>query len=185
MLRILALIMPENCENSRKTGPCAVHLRLPARDIFRYEMTGVIGGLVPIDHGFPPAARVRSDGGEEERDDQDEQRACQPSEGRPEEGGRPEGRRTKSAAPKQAAAPKKKAAPVKLTPNQTDLLKKVHGAGEAGLPADSKAVAKSLEALKDKKLIKKGKKNKDTGHVHYHLSKAGEKHLSTPTNPTT
>lgn len=91
----------------------------------------------------------------------------------------------KSAAPKKAAAPKKKAASIKLTPNQSDLLKKVHGAGEAGLPADSKAVAKSLEALKDKKLIKKGKKNKDTGHVHYHLSKAGEKHLSTATNPTT
>jgi hypothetical protein len=92
---------------------------------------------------------------------------------------------TKSAAPKQAAAPKKQAVAIKLTPNQSDLLKKVHGAGEAGLPADSKGVAKSLEALKDKKLIKKGKKNKDTGHVHYHLSKAGEKHLSTSTNATT
>ncbi len=91
----------------------------------------------------------------------------------------------KSAAPKKAAAPKKKAASIKLTPNQSDLLKKVYDAGEAGLPAESKAVAKSLEALKDKKLIKKGKKNKDTGHVHYHLSKAGEKHLSTPTNLTT
>ena len=91
----------------------------------------------------------------------------------------------KSAAPKQAPAPKKQAVAIKLTPNQSDLLKKVHGAGEEGLPADTKGVAKSLEALKDKKLIKKGKKNKDTGHVHYHLSKAGEKHLSTATNPTT
>ena len=38
-------------------------------------------------------------------------------------------------------------------------------------------MARSLEQLKDKKLIKKGAKNTATGHVHYHVSKAGEKHL--------
>jgi hypothetical protein len=91
------------------------------------------------------------------------------------------GASAKKAAPKKAAA--KKAAPVKLTDRQTELLKAVHGTKEAGYPADTKAVAKSLEGLKDKKLIKKGAKNKTTGHVHYHISKAGEKHLSS-SNPS-
>ncbi len=85
------------------------------------------------------------------------------------------------AAPKKAAA--KKAAPVKLTDRQHDLLKAVHGTKDAGYPADSKAMAKSLESLKDKKLVKKGAKNKATGHVHYHISKAGEKHIGS-SNPS-
>jgi hypothetical protein len=88
---------------------------------------------------------------------------------------------TKKAAPKKAAP--KKAAPAKLTDNQRDLLKKVQTAGTVGLAADNKAVTKSLEALKDKKLVKKGLKNKSTGHVHYHVSKAGEKHLGTSSSP--
>ncbi|MDR3636583.1 MAG: hypothetical protein P4L84_22465 [Isosphaeraceae bacterium] len=97
----------------------------------------------------------------------------------------------KAAAPKaKAATPKKaapkKAAPVKLTDNQTDLLRKVHTAGTSGLAAENKALTKNLEALTAKKLIKKGAKNKATGHVHYHVSKAGEKHLgsSSSTSPS-
>lgn len=86
------------------------------------------------------------------------------------------GATAKKAAPKKVAA--KKAAPVKLTDRQHDLLKSVHSKKADGYPADTKAVAKSLEQLKDKKLIKKGAKNKATGHVHYHISKAGEKHVS-------
>ena len=69
-------------------------------------------------------------------------------------------------------------APVKLTDKQHDLLKSVHSKKEVGYAAESKALAKSLEQLKDKKLVKKGAKNKDTGHVHYHISKAGEKHVA-------
>jgi len=88
----------------------------------------------------------------------------------------------KKAAPKKAAP--KKAAPVKLTDNQHELLKKVHGAGADGLAAKDKATTKSLEGLKDKKLIKKGAKHKTTGHVHYHVSKAGEKHLGSSSTPT-
>lgn len=86
----------------------------------------------------------------------------------------------KSATKKGATAKKgatKKAAPVKLTDNQTDLLRKVHGAGTGGLAAENKGLTKNLEALTAKKLVKKGKKDKSTGHVHYHVSKAGEKHL--------
>ena len=82
----------------------------------------------------------------------------------------------KKSTPKKAAA--KKATPIKLTDKQHELLKNVHAKKAEGLAADSKAIAKSLEQLKDKKLVKKGAKNKATGHVHYHISKAGEKHVS-------
>ena len=87
----------------------------------------------------------------------------------------------KGAATKKGATAKKgatkKAAPVKLTDNQAELLRKVHGAGMGGLAAENKGLTKNLEALTAKKLVKKGKKDKSTGHVHYHVSKAGEKHL--------
>lgn len=95
----------------------------------------------------------------------------------------------KKAAPKKAAAKNmaakktaaKKAAPVKLTERQQDLLRNVHAKQAEGYPANSKAVAKSLEQLQGKKLVKKGAKNKATGHVHYHVSRAGEKHLGSAT----
>ena len=86
------------------------------------------------------------------------------------------------AAPKSAAAPKKKAAPVKLTDRQAELLKRVKDAGEAGYPA-SRAEGKGLESLQTKKLIKRGAKNKESGNYHYSVSKAGDKHLSTPQPP--
>lgn len=93
----------------------------------------------------------------------------------------------KPAAAKKAAtakkAPAKKAAPVKLTDRQQELLRNIHAKKEEGYPADSKSAAKSLEQLKDKKLVKKGAKNKTTGHVHYHISKAGEKHVGTAAAP--
>ena len=96
--------------------------------------------------------------------------------------------KTKAAAPKTAApktaAPKKpapkKAAVVKLTTSQNDMLKKVHGTGETGYPADKKAEQKTLDALQTRKLVKKGAKNKETGHVHYTTSSVGKKHVETP-----
>lgn len=89
----------------------------------------------------------------------------------------------KTAAPKKAAAapkasPKKKAtAVVKLNPVQTDLLKKIHGAGEAGYPADKKTDLRTLEALRVRKLVKKGAKNKESGLFHYHSTAAGKKQV--------
>ena len=89
---------------------------------------------------------------------------------------------TPKAAPK--AAPKKAAAaPVKLTDRQHDLLKTIHGAKESGYLAEKKAEAKTLEALANKKLIKKGAKDKTSGHTRYHVSKAGEKHIGSSTPP--
>jgi hypothetical protein len=95
----------------------------------------------------------------------------------------------KKAAPKAAAkttakaAPKKKApakkAAVKLTDKQTDLLKKVADAKDSGY-LGSKAEGKALESLQTKKLVKRGVKDKTSGSYRYVVSKAGEKHISTP-----
>jgi hypothetical protein len=94
----------------------------------------------------------------------------------------------KKAAPKKAAgaatakkkaAPKKAAAP-KLSPAQSDLLKKVSGAGEIGYHADKKPENKSLESLLKHKLVKRGKKHPTTKNYHYAITKAGQKHLATP-----
>jgi hypothetical protein len=79
---------------------------------------------------------------------------------------------TKKAAPKKAAAPK-------LSPTQSDLLKKVGGFGEAGYRADKKPENKSLESLLKHKLVKRGKKDQQSGNYNYSISKAGQKHLST------
>jgi hypothetical protein len=85
------------------------------------------------------------------------------------------------AAPKKAAsaAPKKAAAPVKLTDRQLEFLKQIKGAAEPGFITAKKAEQKTLETLLDKKLIKKGAKDKASGNFRYTVSKAGEKHLST------
>ena len=85
-----------------------------------------------------------------------------------------------AAAPKKAAAaaPKKAAAPVKLTEKQLEFLKQIHSAKE-GYSTAKKAEQKTLETLLDKKLIKKGAKDKASGNYRYMVSKAGEKHLST------
>ena len=60
------------------------------------------------------------------------------------------------------------------------MLKRVHGTGETGYPADKKAEQKTLDALQTRKLVKKGAKNKATGHVHYTTSSVGKKHVETP-----
>jgi hypothetical protein len=59
----------------------------------------------------------------------------------------------------------------------------VQGTKESGYLADKKAEAKTLDSLAGKKLIKKGAKDKVSGHVRYHVSKTGEKHISSQ-NPS-
>jgi hypothetical protein len=102
------------------------------------------------------------------------------------------GTAVKSGTPKKKAAKggatktkAKKAAPVKLTDKQTEFLKQIHAAGEGGYKGDKKAEAKSLEALLGKKLIKRGAKDKASGHYSYSVSKAGHKHLSGSSAPST
>lgn len=86
----------------------------------------------------------------------------------------------KSAAPKKAAAAGAKKAAVKLTDKQKELLAKVKEKGEAGYAGTGAAENRALEALKEKKVVKKLAKDKATGQVPYAITKAGEKHLETP-----
>jgi hypothetical protein len=99
----------------------------------------------------------------------------------------PKGAAKKAAAPKKAAAKKaavkkgtvKKAssAPTKLSSSQTDLLKKIQGAGEPGYRPEKKAEQRTLDSLQEKKLIKRGAKHKESGSYHYQISNTGKKHL--------
>jgi hypothetical protein len=86
---------------------------------------------------------------------------------------------TKTKAPKAGGAKKaavKKAPAVKLTDPQKKLLSEVAATKEAGI-LGTKGNVKMLGALLEKKLVKKGKKDKD--YFRYHITKAGEKHAST------
>ncbi len=85
----------------------------------------------------------------------------------------------KASAPK-AAVPAKKAAEVKLNDRQRDFLKKIKDAGDPGYLIGQKIEQRTIDALVDRKLLKKGPKHKESGSFHYILTKAGEKHLTAP-----
>jgi hypothetical protein len=89
-------------------------------------------------------------------------------------------------------AAKKKAAAPRLSDKQKELLKKILDAGEAGYEAATKVEGRSIESLVEKKLVKKGTKNKETKVQRYLLTKVGQKHLpvsappaATPPTPPT
>ena len=71
----------------------------------------------------------------------------------------------------------KKVPTVRLTEKQQATLKAVADAGDAGYSVYSKTEARSLDALKTKKLLKTGAKDKATGIVPYQITKAGTKAL--------
>lgn len=81
--------------------------------------------------------------------------------------------KTKPAA--KPAAPKKPA--LKLTDKMKETLKKIHDAGEAGYNA-VKAELRSIESLREKKLVKRLKVDKETGGATYTTTVAGKKHAS-------
>ena len=83
---------------------------------------------------------------------------------------------TKAAAPKAAGAAKK-AAPIKLNDRQSELLRKVQGAGATGYTIGQKTEQRTIDALQERKLLKRGAKNKETGQHSYSLTKLGEKHI--------
>jgi hypothetical protein len=84
---------------------------------------------------------------------------------------------TAAAGAKKKAA--KKAPAVKLTDKQRDLLQRVSGGGATGFTAANAAEQRQLDALQQKKLIKKGAKDKASGKVPFSVTKAGEKALAT------
>ena len=85
-------------------------------------------------------------------------------------------------APK-AAAPAKKAGEIKLNDRQREFLKKIKDAGEPGYLIGQKIEQRTIDALVDRKLLKKGPKHKESGSFHYVLTKAGEKHLTAAPAP--
>jgi hypothetical protein len=89
---------------------------------------------------------------------------------------------TKKSAPK-GAGKKASASAVKLTSRQSDFLRKIKDAGEPGYRLGQKAEQRTIDSLVDKKLLKKGPKDKTSGHVHYTLSKTGEKIITSSVAP--
>src|SRR4051812_36321443 len=90
---------------------------------------------------------------------------------------------TKKAAPKKAVKKAGAAAP-KLSSSQSDLLTRIGTAGDAGYRSEKKAEQRSIDSLQDKKLIKRGAKDKATGSYPYTLSNAGKKHLGSQSSGT-
>lgn len=82
----------------------------------------------------------------------------------------------KAGAAKKAAGAKKAA--IRLTDKQRELLQQVASKGAGGHEPAGAAETRSLEALKDKKVVKKLAKNKETGKVPYAVTKTGEKALA-------
>lgn len=73
---------------------------------------------------------------------------------------------------------KKAAAPIKLNERQTEMLKRIQEKGETGYEIGQKTEQRTIDALMDRKLIKRGAKNKESGLYRYMLTKAGEKHMT-------
>jgi hypothetical protein len=71
---------------------------------------------------------------------------------------------------------KQSSKPVRLTERQADFLRKIKGAPKPGYRG-TKGEQRTLDALADKKLLKRGSKHRESGSYHYMLSKTGEKHL--------
>ena len=82
-----------------------------------------------------------------------------------------------------AKATAKKAAPIKLTDRQTEFLRKIRGAGVPGYKSAQKAEQRTIDALQDRKLVKRGPKDKESGLYHYQTTKAGEKFLASQEAP--
>jgi hypothetical protein len=81
--------------------------------------------------------------------------------------------KTKSSKAKSAG----KSAAVKLSTSQSELLKRVGGSGVMGYKYDKKAEQRSLDALVEKKLIKRGAKDKADAKHPYLLTNVGKKHI--------
>jgi hypothetical protein len=82
------------------------------------------------------------------------------------------------------AAPKR-ATSVKLNDRQRDFLKKIKAAGETGYEAGPSYEQRTIDALVDRRLVKRGAKDKQSGKHRFMITKSGEKQLSAGPTPTT
>ena len=73
---------------------------------------------------------------------------------------------------------------VRLNDRHREILRKVKDSGMTGYVAVIKTEVRSLEGLRDKKLLKRGAKDKATGHHPYSFTKSGEKHLGSSAGST-
>ena len=90
----------------------------------------------------------------------------------------PKAAAAKKTSPKATTKAPKRAAAIKLNDRQAEFLGKVRQAGEAGYKA-GKGEQRTIDALVDRKLLKRGAKDKESGTYAYVVSKTGEKYLTT------
>ncbi len=91
---------------------------------------------------------------------------------------------TNPSAPKARTTAPKKAAPVKITDKQRDFLKKIHDAGSTGYEPANKNEQRAIDSMSEKKLLKRGSKNKEKGVYRYLLTRTGETHLTIAAAPS-
>lgn len=77
--------------------------------------------------------------------------------------------------PAPKAAAKK---PLKLTDAQEKILRQIDTAGEAGYIPAQKTELRSIDKLRELKLVKKGAKDKESGNTPVLTTAAGKKHLA-------
>jgi hypothetical protein len=86
---------------------------------------------------------------------------------------------TQTGSTAKGAPASRKAGPVKINDRQREFLTRIKGAGEAGYEVGKKAEQRTIDALVERKLVKRGAKNKESGNSRYLLTRTGEKHLPT------
>jgi hypothetical protein len=63
---------------------------------------------------------------------------------------------------------------------QREFLQKIRDAGETGYQIGPKIEQRTITALQERKLVKRGAKDKESGTYRYSLTKLGEKQLTAP-----
>jgi hypothetical protein len=74
---------------------------------------------------------------------------------------------------------------VKLNDRQRDYLKKIKDAGVAGYEAGPSYEQRTIDALVERKLVKRGPKDKASGKYRFSLTKTGEKSMSSGSTSST
>ena len=77
----------------------------------------------------------------------------------------------------------KKSNTVKLNDRQRECLKKIKDAGLSGYECAVSTEQRTIEALVDRKLVKRGAKDKQSGKHRFTLTKTGASHLSARPRP--
>jgi DNA-binding protein HU-beta len=77
----------------------------------------------------------------------------------------------------------KKSTSLKLNERQREYLQKVKAAGETGYEVGPSYEQRTIDALIERKLVKRGAKDKSSGKHRYALTKAGEKQLTGAPSP--